>query len=495
MRKHLSGWAASALVVATLGYMIGVAVSGYSAVTPAPGFKGFATATPIHVDALQASATSRLADVEVAFSGAAADSAGFGTTSLQNEMQINIQPNNTTATPPAAFPGKNASGRGSGIEVGANTPLPSQTRQIVQAGEAQAVAPPNTDLVTRQVLGPTIPTNPVLYASLLRGQAQAVFDPNPCLANPIALGLGYIADAQLLNAGTAGPDGRMSAPVLATDDPNPERAVTQSRSVVYPIANGDGTFGLVSETRSTFAPINIARNGPTPAPDVIIEVLGEWIFRATATGKTAGAKIEQTVRTPTGEAATPTTTVIRISTNGGTSFTDITFQQLPAFGASGFVIPAPLAPIIQGAIGEDARAIAAPGTPPNPTSTPTVEADGTEATGAADVLRIQILEGNAAPAPAGAHAADLRIGHQEASVEVPAGGFRCTVADTTTTTADASTTTSSTSSTTAPTTTSAPATSSTTRPAVSPTTTQRPANPPPPAPPARPVVVSPNFVG
>lgn len=488
MRKHLSGWAASALVVATLGYMVGVAVSGHSAVTPAPGFKGFATATPIHVDALQASATSRLADVEVAFSGAAADSAGFGTTSLQNEMQINIQPNNTTATPPAAFPGKNASGRGSGIEIGVNNTLPSQTRTIVQAGEAQAVAPPNTDIVTRQVLGPSIPTNQVLYASLLRGQAQAVFEPNPCLANPIAMGLGYIADAQLLNSGTAAPDGRMTAPVLATDDPNPERAVTQSRSVVYPVANGDGTYGLVAETRSTFAPINIARGGPSPAPKVIIEILGEWIFRATATGKSPGT-IEQTVRMPTGEAATPTTTVIRISTNGGTSFTDITFQQL--FTASGFVIPAPLAPIIQGAIGEDARAIAAPGTPPDPASMPTKT--DTTAAGAADVLRIQVLEGNAAPAPPGAHAADLRVGHQEASVTVPPGGFRCQVADETTTTGGP-TTTGATSTTAPATTTSAPATS-TTRPAVSPTTTQRPADPPPPAPPARPVVVSPNFVG
>lgn len=491
MRKHLSGWAASALVVATLAYMVGVAVSGHSAVTPAPGFSGFATATPIHVDALQASATSRLADIEVAFSGAATNSAGFAPTSIQNEMQINIQPNNTASTPPAAFPGKNASGRGSGIEIGVNNPLPSQVRTIVQADEAEAVAPPNTDIVTKQVLGPTIPTNQVVYASLLRGQAQAVFEPNPCLANPIAMGLGYIADAQLLNSGTgAGPDGRMTAPVLATDDPNPERAVTQSRSVVFPVANGDGTFGLVSETRSTFAPINIARGGPSPAPKVIIEILGEWIFRATATGKGPGT-IEQTVRMPTGEAPTPTTTVIRISTNGGTSFTDITFQQLPAFGATGFVIPAPLSPVISGAIGEDARAIAAPGAVPDPLSTPTKT--DTTAAGAADVLRIQVLAGAPSPAPAGAHAADLRIGHQEASVSVPPGGFRCQQVEETTTTTDGPATTTST---TAPaTTTSAPAATTTSRPAVSPSTTQRPADPPPPAPPARPVVVSPSFVG
>ncbi|MEY2419172.1 MAG: hypothetical protein QOG90_1852 [Actinomycetota bacterium] len=407
------------LCAAMCAYVIGTATIGRSDV-PVPGFSGYATGTNIHVDSLEAPGGPRLVDSEVAFSASATNSAGFGLNSLQNEMEVNLQPANA--------PGKMSSARGSGLELGLANNVPSATRDLVLAGVAEAVAPPNTPLVTKEI-GP-VPAAPLAYASLLRGQALANFDNDPCglgANTPLAYSLGYAADAQLLDAGSANPDGTLANPVLATDVPGPDRAVSQSRSIVYAVANGSpGHYGLVGETRETFAPVFISRGTGLPLdPGIVVELLGEWVFRTTALGN-GPATLTYTVEDSTGQQVTPTTPIVRISQDGGLTYTDITFQQF--FGAGGLSVPA--SPLLTLNVGEDPRAIATPGTLPDPTSSPTLATNGTEASGAADAVRLTLLK-SALP---GSSAADVRIGHFESSVSVPLGGFSCAPKNTTTTT-------------------------------------------------------------
>jgi hypothetical protein len=218
----------------------GAAIVGPAAVvsaqtTAAGPYGGYSTGTVIHTDALQAAVEGpRLADAEVAFSGASANSTGLGT-AINNEMSQAVQPQAGS---------KNAYGRGTGLELGLGTTTPNNpdANQAIIAGLAEASAPPIGPLVTEEA-GP-VPADPVAYASLLRGQAAAVFDPNVCtIGQPLAYGLGFAADAQLLNAGQANQDGSMQQPVVATDTSQNVRAVSQSQSFTYLKPNGDGTWG------------------------------------------------------------------------------------------------------------------------------------------------------------------------------------------------------------------------------------------------------------
>ncbi|TMK84198.1 MAG: hypothetical protein E6G57_15135, partial [Actinobacteria bacterium] len=259
-------------------------------------FSGYSTGTVVHADLLQLpgpNPTSRLVNADVGFSGAAADTTGLANP-VNNEMQNAVSP---------ALPTKNSYGRGSGLELGVGTSLPNNpdANQAILAGLAEASAPPSTPLVTKEV-GP-IKGSPLIYASLLRGQAEANFDPNACLGN--------VANVELLNAGATNPDGSMQQPIIATNIGNPtDRAVGQAQSFMHLVPNGDGTFGLLSETHETVAPITLFKG---TANELRIELLGEWVLRSTATGKPGGANVTYA---PAGN-PTPTTPLITITPPGG----------------------------------------------------------------------------------------------------------------------------------------------------------------------------------
>src|SRR5438477_1223880 len=186
-------------------------------------FSGYSTGTVVHADVLQLpgpNPSSRLVNADVGFSGAAADTTGLANP-VNNEMQNAVSP---------ALPTKNSYGRGSGLELGLGTSLPNNpdANQAILAGLAEASAPPPSGLVTKEV-GP-IKGSPLIYASLLRGQAEANFDPNACVTDPtrLAFGLGNVANVELLNAGATNPDGSMQQPIIATNIGNPtDRAVGQ----------------------------------------------------------------------------------------------------------------------------------------------------------------------------------------------------------------------------------------------------------------------------
>jgi hypothetical protein len=297
-----------------------------------------------------------------------------------DELGQNINP---------ALASKNAYGRGTGLEVGLGVPAAQQAtvNQILLSGLAEASAPPPTDLITREI---NLNLAPIAFASLLRGQAQAIYDPNVCaIGQPISYGLGYAANLQLLGA--------VGQAALATSAGN--NNASQTRSFSYFIPNGDGTFGLASEVRQIAAPVGILNTalGPT----LLVEVAGEFGLRAVATGKPGGARIDYL-----GNPVITIRTVGGVPVLGPISLSDL-------LGQNGLTINLPGLALVS--VGQRPRAIGgAPG------SAPTIAPDGTRASAAADVVsRVQLLEALGV--------LDLSIGHMEASATVPAGGVRCNI--------------------------------------------------------------------
>lgn len=366
-------------------------------------FRADATGTVIHADALE-QGTTRLEDTEVAFSGAAVDSAGLAERQL-NEVDREFQP---------ALAGKNAYGRGSGLEVGLGV-TPDDDNQVIVAGKAEADAPPDDSAI--EELGP-VDADPLAWASAVRGEADAnwpganEFQTCP-LGSDLAHGLGFAADAQLLDAGEDLEEEGLDAPLVATDAEDPDRAVSQSRSrnLFIPQVAEDGTpvgenFGVLAETRQTIAPVTLFEAAGSP---VTIEFLGEWVLQAVATGIPGQAYVHY----GPGE-ADPQTDILRIIQDGEVSDV-LKFQDLT--GEEGLVIPIEELGI-EIAVGEDPRAIGG-----DAESSPTESADGTEASAAVDVARVRLLDG--APLGEDVSIADLRIGHMEVAAQVPAGGISC----------------------------------------------------------------------
>lgn len=364
-----------------------VAMSASAQVLPIAQFSGYSTGTAVHVGALELG-TTRLVNTEIAFSGANVNSGGLGA-ALSNEMKQAFQP--------LAKATDKSAGRGSGLEIGVATTVPNLTNanQINPGSLAQAFAPPSSGLVTKEF----IPVNldPIVTATLLRGQAQPIYNSGVCvLGQPISFGLGYAANARVINS--------EASSVLASNTVG--NAVNESKSFTYLIPNGDGTYGLVTETHQILAPVTLF--GGTALPLVTIELAGEWVLRSTATGKPGGAKVEYAP----GGSPTSTTKVIVVKL-AGAEIASLTTQQL--LSQQGLVVPIP--GIGEIAIGEDPRAIAG-----DAASSPEIAANGTVAAAAADVVRIT-------PLPLaellGVDVADLRVGHMESRAMVPAGGIKC----------------------------------------------------------------------
>jgi hypothetical protein len=356
-------------------------------VAPLAPFSGYSTGTAVHAGALENGPT-RLVDSEIAFSGANVNSSGLGV-ALTNEMAQAYQA--------AAKAGDKSAGRGSGLEIGLATTVPNVTNanQINPGSTVQMFAPVSTPLTKKEFI--PVALDPIVNATTLRGEAQAIYSDSVCvLGQPISSGLGYAANANLINAPTS---------LLATN--TVANAVNQSKSFTYLIPNGDGTYGLVTESHQILAPLSLL--GVAGLPLVTIEFAGEWVLRSTATGKAGGSKVEYA---PSG-AETSTTKVITVKA-AGTEVASLTTQQL--LGQKGLVVDIPL--VGQIVIGEDPRAIGNL----DANSSPELAANGTVAGGAVDVVRITTLPLVAA---LGINVADLRVGHMEAKATVPVGGIQC----------------------------------------------------------------------
>jgi hypothetical protein len=345
---------------------------------PANGYAAYGTASVIHAHALQVQ-DQRLENTDAAFSGATFSSAQLP--ELKNEMARIINP---------ALSAGNAYGRGSGVEVGLGIGQ-SEANQIVPGSIAEAKAPPSTALVSKQV--PTVSVPGVLTADLLKGEAQAKANSICTTGTDLSYGLGYAANLDLIGS------------TVASAAASPDRAVSQSRSRTYLVPQ-EGTptpvrkFGLASETRQTIAPVTLFKG---TANEITLEFAGEWVLRTVADGKTA-------VKVHYGPGnVSPDTPILRILRPSEPVQNILSTQAL--FGPGGLVIP--LSPVLKVTIGTPPRAISGDEST-KPTETATL------ASAAVDVVRVTLLEASGTLT-----AADVRIGHMENAVAVPAGGIEC----------------------------------------------------------------------
>jgi hypothetical protein len=339
-------------------------------------FAAFGTGTAIALDALTLGDTT-VAGLHAARSGGAVNSAGL-TGPVIDEFGENVSP---------ALPDKNAYGRGTGLEAGLVVPAQQgvDVNQLLLSGLAQASAPPPQGPITEEI---ELDLAPIAFAELLRGQAQAIYDPAVCaLGQPITFGRGTASNLHVL--------GEVGGALLDTDVEGDQ--ASDSRTFTYFIPNGDGTFGLVSETRQHVAPIGVA-NIPGLDEAISIEVAGEFGLRVTATGKPGGASVE-TLGNPV------------VTVTAGTEILELSLSDL--LGENGLNLP--LTDILEVSVGGPPRAIGGA-----PLSAPALAPDGTSASAAYDVVaRVQLLQLLGV--------LDLGIGHMEAAVQVPAGGIQCNI--------------------------------------------------------------------
>ncbi|MEY2568353.1 MAG: hypothetical protein QOE35_2882 [Actinomycetota bacterium] len=462
MRKKTALVVTSMLAVATFVVVSQGTAPGAGVKFPGAQFSGYSTGTNVHADVLRTAAAGPvLADAEIATSGAALSSTGFAPNGIHNEENQAVVPTPGSPTSSVDSTGKESFGRGTGLEVGLGTNLPNDDlNQLILGGLAEAGAQPaqrsdGDPVVSATDTGDVDTTlatidqgDPLLYAQALLGHARARFDETQCLTDGnLSEGEGRAAKAQLVDTSSNAATSDLDAPLVDVNSDffGTPRAAADTQSFSYLVPNPDGTFGLTTETHMTFAPIGLLQTDPNSPPPIFVEILGEWVFRATSTGKPGGSSISYTVE---GLSTDPDTPVIRIYL-GATKATDlpqIEIKRSQLFTDSGIVVDIPPGPgpkLLSLTVGEDPRAIADPNVAPDPTSDPTEATNGTLASGAADVIRISAL--NAAPLdPNGPQVAGVRIGHVEAKAQVPADGIACPPPPppaTTTTTSGATTTT------------------------------------------------------
>jgi uncharacterized repeat protein (TIGR01451 family) len=327
----------------------------------------YGTGTVVHADALRSGAHS-LVDLDVAFSGSAFSSAAPAK-AFTNEVHRLVTPK---------LDANGGHGRGTGLELGLGSdPIPLIGRL------SEASAPPSTRLL-EHVVGP-LGVPGILTADLLRSQAQSRSADNACvMGRDQAYGLGSVLNLNVLN----GLVNTVAAP--------PTREVSQSTSTSRIVTGSTpGRLGLRSETRQTIAPVTFFKGLPG---QFTIEVLGEWALRATADGAKGSVSYGPL-------SASPETPVLRVLGERGQVLGQLTTQQLLTDKGLEIKIPG-VAEIV---LGEDPRMIDG-----DASSSPVIQP--TLAVAAVDVVRVRLLEGTLA---------DVRVGHMEAAVAVPADGVRC----------------------------------------------------------------------
>jgi uncharacterized repeat protein (TIGR01451 family) len=428
-------WLSLATAVAAAGSVVSMGTAalfaaGGSAPAAAPAaagsYWGYSTGTVVHTGVLQGGLNGpRLGNVDEAFSGATVSNRGIGAMppvgpsavagQIVNEMSREVQ-----RVLPAGMPARSTFARGAGLEVGLAEALPAGLPQI-PINSVQSLGPARFDL-TRQI-GP-VTINPLVSAAALKGQGTTDWNDDACvIGKPISQGLGNAVDVRLVGLGAPALPGGPS--LLATAASGPQRGVAQSRSQTALMRQSDAAgkvlgskLALGTETRQTIAPVTLFKG--TPA-EITIEVLGEWVLRAVAGGVPGSAY----VRYAPGGSPTPTTPILRIVQRGLLQPVTkiVNFQDL--FG-SGKLLPIPLVNIpgiAKITVGESARALGSDGSA-NPAG-PHVAPDGTSASAAVDVVRVQLLERRDLLGRLLSGVGDVRIGHMEARAEAPKGGIDC----------------------------------------------------------------------
>jgi hypothetical protein len=280
--------------------------------------------------------------------------------------------------------------RGAGLEV---TTLGGLGLAPLVGSGAEVTSPPSHGPVSKET-GP-FTLDPVVRAGLLRNQAEARSPLQGCvLGSNLAYGDGQAAGVVIGGSG-------LGLGVLSTEAAAPGQGPFRSsaRTVLVPGGDAGGpggspAFALLSEVRQTVAPVTFLAG--TPA-EFTLEVGGEWVLSARADGRTGSVSFG-----PEGNpSAEP---VLRVVGPTGVVIAALTVQDVLGRGGQVLSVPG----VAEIAVGEQPRPLlGAAG--PLPGDAPTAAA------AAVDVARVRLLAGGA----------EVRVGHMEAAVAVPAGGPPC----------------------------------------------------------------------
>jgi hypothetical protein len=258
---------------------------------------------------------------------------------------------------------------------------------------AEAKAPPSGAPVTKET---QTDASPLLKADSFKAEAAARAVATGCvIGDDLARGSGTANDTDV--ADTA-PDDSSTDPILSVsaDDPPPPRAVSQSlsRVTLVPLKDRPDRFGVLAETRQTIAPITFSL--PGTKDKITIEVGGEWALRARTDARNGSLSFGP----EPGSGDQPLLRVIQ----GDEAIDEVTLKEVG--GKTGIYIDGE--PVGDIRIGGEARAIG--GKPASkPTQTPTRVA------AAVDIVVMRLFD----------PPAELRVGHMEVGVAVPAGGVAC----------------------------------------------------------------------
>lgn len=347
-----------------------------------PGsFAGFGTGTVYHTDAAL-SGEARLTDIELGFSGAVFSSAALP--ARTNELSRPLSPNLAPA---------NGYGVGNAAEVGFNNP-PGQAGQFELDDKSEAKAPPSGEPASKRLS--KVELDPVTDADLLRSSASARAAGTGCVVgSDLAYGLAEFTDTKLVR------QSEEDDAVFTTAANQPPRGTSRSvsRTALTTLPGRPlGLFGLVSETRQTIAPITVLEG---TEQQLTIELAGEWVLRAFSDG----VKGEVSFGPETEDSDIP---LLRVFDADGKLVDEFTMDALLTKEGTAIEI----ADGVLVTLGEDTRAIGG-----DELSQPLT--GGTLTAAAVDVARIQVVN------PDGGGVSEVRVGHMEAGVALPAGGIRC----------------------------------------------------------------------
>src|SRR4051812_20442830 len=294
-----------------------------TAQTTFPAFQAYANGTKQHVRLVDAGGQT-VANVDTSFSGATVNSGGLGS-AVNNVFNEPVQP---------AQPGKNSYARSAAAEVGLGSSFPANTdpSQIILPSLLEAAAAPTTGLLTKNLIDP-IQGNPLLYISAATDKSQALWNPDFCpLGQPISYGENDLANAMLLNAGSAAfPGGN---PLVSVTPSGDYTTTNFNQSYTYLFPTGPSTFGIGAVNRQVFAPLTIGKGlGPAGSDVAVLTLLGTWQLRVENTGNGAPT-VTYAAFDNLGNKLQGATPVATLSI-AGTPAISITAQQV--FGANGFV--------------------------------------------------------------------------------------------------------------------------------------------------------------
>ncbi|MGH9010917.1 MAG: hypothetical protein ACRDYF_13875, partial [Acidimicrobiia bacterium] len=329
------------------------------------GYAAFATGTVVHAGVGGIGAT-----LDVVSSTAAATSAP-NTAAVNSEL-------GRVALP--VLPAKGSYGQGLGLGVGLGL-LPGTSTSLF--GNAVATAPPSSAPVEQEAA--PVKVAPLANAAPLRARAQALSSAGGCvLGSNLAYGQGNAADLSLV-----GLTGLKGLSLSASGAAPVSRS--ESKTVVVPGSEA-GRLGLMGETSQVLGPVTLLAGTPNATT---VELKGQWVLRVTADGKTGSVSYG-----PQGMAGDEALVMVRNA--AGTVVAQATASQIRLAGTIGLRLNVPgLGEIV---VGEQPRARGKTGAPAT---------SGTSAAAAVDLVRVRLL------------GQDVRLGHMEAAVAVPATGVTC----------------------------------------------------------------------